>query len=148
MKARTLAVVVAGLVGLGTATLLIAHEGPRHEPRAQMLQKFDQDNDGKLSQEEFQAARDMRMQHRFQRLDADGDGSVTLDEFKQHRADKMAKRFERMDRDDDGYLSKEDMRHGPKHYGKHHGMHHGKEGCKHAGYGARAEAGSDSDGDS
>jgi hypothetical protein len=108
------------------------HGGGRHMFR--MLESFDANGDGKLSQEEIDTARGERftqfdgdsdqaltlgeyeklwleamrerMVDRFQRLDADGDGRVTTEEFQRP----FAKTVRRMDHNDDGVIDREDFR--------------------------------------
>jgi len=105
--------------------------GGRHMFR--MLESFDANDDGKLSQEEIDTARGERftkfdgdsdqaltlgeyqdlwleamrerMVDRFQQLDADGDGRVTTEEFQRP----FAKTVRRMDRNDDGVVDREDF---------------------------------------
>jgi hypothetical protein len=78
--------------------------------RADRLAKFDANTDGKLSLQEYEAlwldAMRERMVDRFQKLDADGDAIVTADEF----GKPFAKMVERRDRDGDGELTAADLR--------------------------------------
>ncbi|MGF1631347.1 MAG: EF-hand domain-containing protein [Kiloniellaceae bacterium] len=111
-------------------------DGMRHGGGRQMfgmLESFDANDDGKLSQEEIDQTRAERfgrfdtdgdqsltlgeyeqlwleamrerMVDRFQHLDADGDGKVTADEFQRP----FAKMVRRMDRNDDGVLDRNDF---------------------------------------
>jgi Ca2+-binding EF-hand superfamily protein len=78
--------------------------------RADRLAKFDANKDGNLSLEEYQdlwldAMRE-HMVDRFQQLDADGDAVVTVDEF----GKPFANMVERRDRNGDGELSAADLR--------------------------------------
>ncbi|MHA3913487.1 EF-hand domain-containing protein [Halovulum sp. GXIMD14793] len=79
--------------------------------RAQRLQQFDTNSDGNLSLEEYQAlwldAMHERMVDQFQRHDDDGNGLVTAEEF----GEMQAKMVARMDRNDDGQIDANDMRH-------------------------------------
>jgi hypothetical protein len=81
--------------------------------RADRLAKFDGDKDGKLTLEEYQAlwldAMRERMVDRFQQLDADGDAVVTVDEFGRPFAVIVMRR----DRNGDGELTAEDLRRRP-----------------------------------
>lgn len=117
------------------------HHGGRH--MSGMLESFDLDGDGKLSQEEIDRSRVERfssfdadgnqsltlaeyeklwldamrevMVDRFQELDADGDAQVTAEEFKRP----FAKLVRHMDRNDDGVLDDADR-------GRHHGQKGGE----------------------
>jgi Ca2+-binding EF-hand superfamily protein len=105
--------------------------GGRHMVR--MMESFDSNEDGKLSQEEIDGARNARfgqfdgdgdqsltlqeyeqlwldamrerMVDRFQQLDADGDAKVTAEEFQRP----FAKMVRRMDRNDDGVIDRNDF---------------------------------------
>jgi Ca2+-binding EF-hand superfamily protein len=78
--------------------------------RQSRLAEFDQDDDGSLSLEEYQAlwmdAMRERMVDRFQAHDDDGDGMVTAEEFAEP-FDRMVSRF---DRDGDGEVTADEMR--------------------------------------
>jgi len=121
--------------------------GMRHHGGRQMfgmMESFDLDGDGKLSQEEIDRSRGERfssfdadgnqaltlaeyeklwldamreiMVDRFQELDADGDAQVTAEEFKRP----FAKMVRRMDRNEDGLLDDNDRHH------RHHGSQGGR----------------------
>jgi hypothetical protein len=88
-------------------------QGEIDEGRAGRLTAFDRDGDRALTLDEFQAlwldAMHERMVDRFQNLDNDGDAVVTLGEFQEP----FSRAVMRMDRNGDGTLSFEDMgRHG------------------------------------
>lgn len=89
------------------------------EARKALLAKHDGDSDGKLTLAEFQNlwldVMQLRVVRGFQRIDRDGDAAITQDEFLKP----FSKVVERMDRNDDGALDKEDRR-----YRKHR-RHHG-----------------------
>jgi Ca2+-binding EF-hand superfamily protein len=78
--------------------------------RQSRLAEFDQDGDGSLSLEEYQAlwmdAMRERMVDRFQSHDDDGDGLVTSEEF----AEPFGRIVSRLDRNDDGELTADEMR--------------------------------------
>lgn len=80
------------------------------QARSDRLAQFDSDGDGQLNLQEFQALwldrMHSRMVDQFQELDEDGDAVVTGEEFLQP----FAKMIERMDRNKDGELSKEDRK--------------------------------------
>ena len=78
--------------------------------RTQWHADFDQDKSGDLTIAEFEAlwlkARREMMVREFQEFDRDGDGKVTLDEYKAPLAMLIA----RMDRNGDGIINREDRR--------------------------------------
>ncbi len=73
------------------------------------LKLFDSNNDGQVTQDEFNTA----MQQRYQQMDADDNGSVSIEEFKQHAAEHrknwQRKMHGKMDRDGDGAISKQEF---------------------------------------
>lgn len=77
--------------------------------RAAQLQEFDTDGDGTLSIEEYEAlwldTMRERMVDRFQSHDDDGDGMVTVEEF----GEEFENFVERRDRNGDGALSEDDF---------------------------------------
>ncbi len=77
--------------------------------RANRLAAFDANNDGKLSLEEYQAlwldAYRERMVDEFQRHDDDGDAMVTVEEFNEPFANMVARR----DANGDGILTREEL---------------------------------------
>ncbi|MEK9946444.1 MAG: hypothetical protein VW999_10710 [Alphaproteobacteria bacterium] len=93
--------------------------------RAERLAKFDTDGNGTLNLQEYEAlwldAFRERMVDAFQRHDDDGDGIVTTEEFNDPYANMVA----RMDRNDDGILSGEELR--PK---RHRDISH-RSGARH-----------------
>lgn len=116
------------------------HGGGRHGGRHmfRLLEAFDANDDGQLSQEEIDQARGERfgrfdsdtdqaltlqeyeqlwldamrerMVDRFQHLDADGDGRVTTEEFQRP----YGKVVQRMDRNEDGVIDRQDFQRGPR----------------------------------
>lgn len=91
--------------------------------RKDLLAKHDADKDGKLSLQEFEPlwleVMRRRMVRGFQRLDRDGDAAVTLEEFLKP----FAHTVEVMDRNGDGSVSRGDRR---RHRGHHQNRrHHG-----------------------
>jgi Ca2+-binding EF-hand superfamily protein len=79
--------------------------------RNKLLSDHDGDKDGKLTLAEFEKlwleVKRQRMVRSFQRIDKDGDASITLDEFLKP----YSRIVERMDRNDDGVLDLQDHRH-------------------------------------
>ncbi len=78
--------------------------------RKTLLARHDGDKDGKLSLAEFEKlwleVKRRRMVRSFQRIDEDGDAAITLDEFLKP----YAKMISRLDRNEDGVLDKQDRR--------------------------------------
>ena len=167
MRKKTKVMIAVGALGLlgigGLAGLANAHmaggqmggmgHGMGHGMGGpmQMMERYDADKDGKLSQaeidqnrtswhgefdgdknsslslDEFKAlwlkARNAEMVREFQYFDGDGNGQVTLGEYQQP----MASMVENRDRNGDGMLSREDRRQRGEGRGKHgkgegHGM--------------------------
>jgi Ca2+-binding EF-hand superfamily protein len=81
------------------------------EVRRSQLTEFDQDSDGSLTLEEYQAlwldAMRERMVDRFQAHDDDGDGMVTVEEF----SEPFDRMVSRLDANDDGALTPDEMHH-------------------------------------
>lgn len=120
MKTRTTAIMsvaIAGLIGssmfVGTALAERRahgrHHEHRHERTARLLESFDLDGNGILTQEEVDQAR----RERFARFDADNDGKLTLQEYEalwlDAMRDHLTRRFERLDGDDDSAVSPEEF---------------------------------------
>lgn len=160
MQTKFKVMIAAGALGLvGLAGLANAHMaggqmwGMGHGMGGpmQLMERYDADKDGKLSQaeidqnrtswhgefdgdknaslslDEFKAlwlkARNVEMVREFQSFDRDGNGQVTLDEYKQPMANMVVNR----DRNGDGVLSREDRPQRGEGHGKHgkskgHGM--------------------------
>lgn len=75
----------------------------RKEHRQEMLERFDKDGDGKLSEEEREAAKAFmrerameRASEHFDELDTDGNGSLSREEFMAGVKQRMEKRREEM----------------------------------------------------
>ena len=89
------------------------HKGPHgkegREPRAEMLQQFDTNGDGKLDETEREAARLAK----FAEIDADGSGALTQEEIIAHRTAMMTERvnahFSEHDTDGSGAISIEEF---------------------------------------
>lgn len=86
------------------------------DARKALLAKHDGDKDGKLTLAEFQNLwlefMHRRMVRGFQRIDRDGDAAITIEEFLKP----YSKVVERMDRNEDGVLDKEDRRYRGRHH--------------------------------
>jgi Ca2+-binding EF-hand superfamily protein len=76
-----------------------------------LFERLDQDGDGQISRDEFdagalaEARRDAMRQHVFARLDRDGSGGITPDELPD-----PVRRLEAMDADGDGIVTREEAR--------------------------------------
>jgi len=95
--------------------------------RKKLLAAHDGDKDGKLSLAEYEKlwleVKRQRMVRSFQKVDRDGDASVTLDEFLKP----YAKIVERMDSNGDGALDRDDHRKRHGGMGRGHGGGMGKQ---------------------
>jgi Ca2+-binding EF-hand superfamily protein len=94
------------IVFFGSSTLYADHH--RNTETEQYEMKADTNNDGKVSYEEFKAAREKYMKEHFKRRDLNGDGFIDQDEKKaakerwaQHHK-KMKKDGQRMENDTSG----------------------------------------------
>lgn len=117
-------------------------QGGRMGPPAWILEKFDTDKDGKLSDSERETMREARkakMQERRQEMltnwDKDGDGTLSDDERAAAREARKAEMLEKYDTDGDGKLSdseKAEIPERPWHKGGKHGQkgENGKKGKK------------------
>lgn len=86
------------VLGLGLSTAALAWGGG---PRGQWLEQYDTDQDGQMSPAERQAARAAH----FQTADQNLDGALSLEEWQAIRASRQAERFQKMDSNADGLLS-------------------------------------------
>jgi len=79
-----------------------AHHEKGHDEKKRMsasekIEKMDTDDDGKVSLEEYRAAKEARLEKWFGKMDADGDGFVTAEELEAkkkqhcHRSEKKSK---------------------------------------------------------
>ncbi len=148
MKTNTL-IVIAAAFGLAGATY--AEEGKPDRPHRKLppeiLERFDADKDGKLNEEEREAAKAAmgeRMKARkaemLKKFDKDGDGKLSEEEEAAMREERKKMMLEKFDKDKDGVLSdgeKAEMRKemGDRHPGGPHrrpgpgkGPHKGPEG--------------------
>ena len=89
-------------LGLAAGIAMADSHGKRG---GKMFDKLDANSDGKITQEEVAAAKEVR----FAKVDADGDGFVTQEEMTAHmmarHEERMKKMFERQDGDGDGKLA-------------------------------------------
>lgn len=110
---RTLATALI-VLGLGSGAAIAQSfgggvPGGGGTPGSMMLQRFDTNGDGKVSEEEFRAGH-AKM---FETMDANNDGQLTRDELTQAAAARQANRadrmFSRMDINGDGSISREEF---------------------------------------
>ena len=69
--------------------------GMSAEKKAELIEKFDKDGDGKINEEEKNAAREARMNAIFDKADTDKNGAISKDEFKKLALEMKAKRGSR-----------------------------------------------------
>ena len=116
MKTKSLIVMAAAF---GFAGAAYAEEGKPHPPHrnlpAEILEKFDKDGDGKLNEEERQAAkanREEMMKARkaemLKKFDTDGDGKLSEEEEAAMKAERKKMMLEKFDKDGDGELNDEE----------------------------------------
>lgn len=74
------------------------------QPR--MFDRFDGDQDGRITLDEFLEQRRALQERRFNRLDANGDGAITEEDI----AARRGVVFDNLDRNDDGVLSQDELR--------------------------------------
>jgi len=108
MKTKTLIIAIAALA---IPVLAQAEEGSKgcDKKRAHMIEKFDADGDGKLSEEEREAAKVAKAERKaafIAKHDSNGDGELDEDEKKAAKEAFMAT----YDTDSDGKLSKEERK--------------------------------------
>ena len=137
-----LAIVIVGSLVAGVAGVAgaqgFSHRGP---DRAQVIQKYDTNKDGKLDDQEkaamkadFQSKREEMKKEMLAKYDANKDGKLDDGEGKVMRNDKLAEAFKKLDTDGNGQLSLSEFQAGK--FGKfgHHGKF-GRQGRMHRGQG-------------
>lgn len=146
MKRKYFLAIVPLIGGLATAAA-VAHaetENKGDMRAGHFFEKFDANDDGKVSAEEF----DQTRMFNFEDIDTDQSGGVSMEEMTAHREKMRAQRqkkhfdkvdsdgngeiskaefdakrtsmFERMDKNDDGMIEKSEMPKGGKGMGMHH----------------------------
>lgn len=136
----TKARIAVGLVlGLGLAAGGIAAadtaQQPQHQGRrAEMIQKFDTNKDGKLDDSEkaamkaqFKAKRDAMKAQNLAKYDANKNGKLDDAERQTMQADRKAERFKKIDKNGDGKITPDEFNAAPAgHHGRMgHGHHRG-----------------------
>ena len=131
---RTLALLIAAPLMAGATTYAVAQgDGPT---RKELIQKFDQNGDGKLDDAEraqmkaaFEAKRAEHHQEMLAKYDTNKDGKLDAAERKVMRNEKLTQRFQAMDKDGDGKLTLDEFKAGA---GAKQGFHrHSRHGHGH-----------------
>lgn len=116
MKTKSLIVIAAalGLIGSAHAEEAKKDRQQRKLP-PEIIERFDKDGDGKLNEEEREAAKAARkemMKNRraemLEKFDKDGDGELNEEERKAMREEMKKRMLEKFDKDGDGELSDEE----------------------------------------
>jgi Ca2+-binding EF-hand superfamily protein len=113
MKTKPFIIIAASIGIIGSA---YAEEGkPERQHRKlppEILKKFDKDGDGKLNEEEREAAKaareemmKARKKEMLEKFDKDGDGKLSEEEEKAAREAMRKRMLEKFDKDGDGELS-------------------------------------------
>jgi len=90
------------------------HKHPQREIPPELVAQFDTDGDGKLSEEEREAARERKHKELLEKYDADKDGALGEDERTKMKEDIKAEILKKFDKDGDGKLSEEERAAMPK----------------------------------
>jgi Ca2+-binding EF-hand superfamily protein len=132
-KLKLALLIAAPLVAGATSYAVAQGDGPN---RKELIQKFDQNGDGKLDAAEraqmkaaFEAKRAEHHKEMLARYDANKDGKLDAAERKVMRDAKVTARFQAMDNDGDGKLTLDEFKAGA---GAKQGFHrHGRHGHGH-----------------
>lgn len=97
MKKSVLSMLLASVIALGTVSAYANHHEGKHESEKSEM-NADTNNDGKVSFDEFKAAREKHMEEHFKRRDTNADGFIdeaerkaSKEHWKAHRQEKMKK---------------------------------------------------------
>ena len=128
MKTKTLLIAIAAL---SVPVLAQAEKGKQgcDKRRAHMIEKFDTDGDGKLSEEERETAKAAMAERKaafMDKHDTNGDGEIDEDEKKAIKAAFLAK----YDTDGDGKMNEEERKSARADGAGFHGRHGHKKGGK------------------
>jgi Ca2+-binding EF-hand superfamily protein len=115
MKSKTL--ILSALTTLAFVSPIFAEgkedrkgKGIPEEKRAELLEKFDTDKDGKLDEEERKAARAAFKEEFMKKFDTNGDGEISDEEREEAKKKRKEMILERFDEDGDGELSEEERK--------------------------------------
>jgi len=127
MKRTALSIIAA--LCLSVPALALAEAGKtcssKEKKTCKYVEKMDANKDGKVSFDEFKAARSAYAREKFDRLDSNGDGFISNDDKRSKHKKYTGKFFDKADSNQDGMLSKEEFMASKKHH-KGHGDHYDK----------------------
>lgn len=159
MKTKAL-IIIAAAIGLSGAAHAEEGEGKRergeHKLPPEIIAKFDKDGDGKLNEEEREAAKAAReemeaarKQEMLDKFDMDKDGTLNEAEREAMRTEMKKRMLEKFDKDGNGELSEEERAEMRKHFKDRpgHDRPHGKDHKHRKEGGGDKEAPSVDDGD-
>ncbi|MFD2257671.1 hypothetical protein ACFSSA_13390 [Luteolibacter algae] len=120
MKTKSIIVIAAALGIIGTAGAQGSkpeRKGGGHTPPPEVIEEFDKDGDGKLNEEERQAARaahkemmEARKKEVLKKFDADKDGKLNESEKEAMKAEHKKRMLEKFDTDKDGELNDDEKK--------------------------------------
>jgi Ca2+-binding EF-hand superfamily protein len=127
MKRTSLSIIA--VLCLSVPALALAEAGKtcsgKEKKACKYVEKMDVNKDGKVSFEEFKAARQAHAKKKFEHLDSNGDGFISKDDKRSKHKKRAAKFFDMADSNHDGMLSKEEFTAAKKHH-KRSGSDHDK----------------------
>lgn len=128
-----IALALGGSLLVGGVGLAAAH--PFGQGKAEVIQKYDTNGDGKLDDQEKAALRaDMKAKHEARRAemlakyDTNKDGKLDDQERAVMRAERAEEVFKKLDTDGNGQISLQEFKAGQQSFARHHGggmRHHG-----------------------
>jgi hypothetical protein len=130
----TLVACAAAIAIAAAAPAFAGDEGPQENQRARVIEEFDSDGDGRLSETERKAAREARGAGRgmIEKFDTDGDGVLSTEERKAFNESDHGKRraeaIAKYDTDGNGKLSDDERKAARTSFGKEHGKGFGRGG--------------------
>jgi hypothetical protein len=139
MKKKLRWIVVSSVLCVAAAGGLALAKGHDPAQKAAVMQKFDQNGDGKLDDAErakMKEAFAARRAARIAQFDADKDGALSPAERAAMQDARARARFARLDKDGDGKLSLDEFKAGAGR-GHHRGGHHHGDGGQGGGMNAK-----------